>query len=140
MFHSTGVVPRGYQRATRSIMEVYPVMNMCTKFQVPNAKCRIRPKLAAYSLHYSVLCHQMHNLGILCSKPTLLIQELIIMLYRRKHSLRLFVSMIPCCLSRLVFPSLIQCCCLRLLCLLSTLICNNAKRSRSINSTLRSPF
>ena len=42
MFHPQGVVLRGYQCGTRSIMEVHPVTNMCTKFQVPNAIFRLK--------------------------------------------------------------------------------------------------
>ena len=43
MFHPPGVVLRGFQRGTRSIMEeVYPVMNMCAKFLVPNAILRLK--------------------------------------------------------------------------------------------------
>jgi len=55
-FHPPGVVLSGYQRATWSIMEVHPVINMCTKFQVPNAKCRVKLLIASTVCVYPWTC------------------------------------------------------------------------------------
>jgi len=42
-------------------MEVRPVMNMCTKFQVPNAKCRVKLLIASTTLYLEMGASTIEN-------------------------------------------------------------------------------